>query len=751
MSLHSFLSFTKSEIKKKKVELNEREIIVLCMHAASLVRFYQTKTDNENEEIQNLKLENICTYTGDKLRGELSEISLKITKSRCVEQFPLQMFLASLPITSDKNNEKWFLLQARILIVCHHFYTQKGYKEIIIRVMASYRALVKFNDTDLVLSMPSSALGLEYLIEKLRQIKQKLNPPNSNITRIGDYIHLLSEYKGKKTHYIKRNVNRGSEPHEEPEIKDALPKFIHEEGDNNISEITQPIMENEKYAYNYLERTSEQISTTRYFSVDLVAPSEVKRSLTRQNVLANACINQLIRREKNLGSDVNQLTSYEVSILMNYCLNNTVLSVESTYIYLSLAVGRSLEQIFSSKFKLRKIVAPPFDGRIWVKFKPLLPKHKLPLKTSQLIKPSSESVLIALPNILGEALEIILSKSQDFDVMNKNISNKITQLNSKYGCRITQARIANYLATFLQQNGVDDVETSMLLGWESKQCSGSYYYQVSNERLFLLHQKYIASLYEIAGKEYVDNVQSKENFENDNSNVVYAGSNLQMKGVCITKLFSLLNSYLLEIKENVYDFHNQYTIYTLLLLNLAVGHRPVKNPYESSEIFDCYAGTVFICDKESRSDLSARVLVLPELALEQIQSYLLHLKSLSQYFANISPDKEEQIKGAIDGSKPLFFFIDELKIIPVMPSNLEDKLKSVLPLPLNWHRHYMRTALRQMGVSGQMVDLWMGHLGIGNTNMSTFSALAMYDLRQIANKINNHMKNVLGIVALKGL
>lgn len=751
MSLHSFLSFTKSEIKKKKIEFNDREINILCMHAASLVRFYQTKTDNEDEEIQNLKLENICTYTGDKLRRELSEISLKITKSRCVEQFPLQMFLSSLPIISDKNNEKWILLQARILIVCHHFYTQKGYKEIIIRVMASYRALVKFNDTDLVLSMPSSALGLEYLIEKLRQIKQKLNPPNSNITRIGDYIHLLSEYKGKKTHYIKRNVNRGSEPHEEPEIKDALPKFIHEEGDNNISEITQPIMENEKYAYNYLERTSEQISTVRYFSVDLVAPSEVKRSLTRQNILANASINQLIRREKYLGSDVNQLTSYEVSILMNYCLNNTVLSVESTYIYLSLAVGRSLEQIFSSKFKLRKIVAPPFDGRIWVKFKPLLPKHKLPLKTSQLIKPSSESVLIALPNILGEALEIILSKSQDFDVMNKNISNKITQLNSKYGCRITQARIANYLATFLQQNGVDDVETSMLLGWESKQCSGSYYYQVSNERLFLLHQKYIVSLYEIAGKEYADNVQSKENLENDNSNVVYAGSNLQMKGVCITKLFSLLNSYLLEIKENVYDFHNLYTIYTLLLLNLAVGHRPVKNPYESSEIFDCYAGTVFICDKESRSDLSARVLVLPELALEQIQSYLLHLKSLSQYFANISPDKEDQIKGAIDGSQPLFVFIDELKIIPVMPSNLEDKLKSVLPLPLNWHRHYMRTSLRHMGVSGQMVDLWMGHLGIGNTNMSTFSALAMSDLRQIANKINSHMKNVLGIVALKGL
>lgn len=751
MSLQSFLLFTKSEIKKKKIEFNEREIDVLCMHAASIVRFYQTKTDNENEEIQKLKLDNIYTYTGNKLRGELSEISLKIIKSRSVEQFPLQIFLSSLPINSHKSYEKWLLLQARILIVCHHFYTQKGYKEIIIRVMANYRSLVKYNDSDLVMSMPNSALELEYLIEKLRLIKQKLNPPNSNITRIGDYIHLLSEYKDKKTHYIKRNINRGSESHEKPEIKNILSKFIHEEGDNNISEITQPIMANEKYGYNYLERTSEQTSTARYFSVDLVAPSEVKRSLTRQNTLANASINQLLRREKYLASDVNQLTSYEVSIIMNDCLKPNVLSIESTYIYLSLAVGRSLEQIFSSKFILKKAVEPPFDNRILVKFNPLLPKHKLPLKVSKLINPSSGSVLIVLPKHLGEAVEMILSKSQDFDVIKKNISNKITQLNSKYGCKITQARIANYLATFLQQNGIDGVETSMLLGWEPKQVSGSYYYQVSNERLLLLHQKYTAFLYEITGKEYADIVLSKENLENDNSEVVYAGSKLQMKDVCITKLFSLLDSHLLKIKEDLYDFHNLYTIYTLLLLNLAVGHRPVNNPYESSEIFDCYAGTVFICDKESRSDLSARVLVLPELAQEQINNYLLHLKSVSQYFANISPDKEEQIKGAIDGSQPLFIFIDELNIIPVTPSNLEGKLKPVLPIPLNWHRHYMRTTLRHLGVSGQMVDLWMGHLGIGNTNMSTFSALAMSDLRQIANKINNHMKNVLGIFALKGL
>ena len=100
---------------------------------------------------------------------------------------------------------------------------------------------------------------------------------------------------------------------------------------------------------------------------------------------------------------------------------------------------------------------------------------------------------------------------------------------------------------------------------------------------------------------------------------------------------------------------------------------------------------------------------------------------------------------------PYFFFIDELTISPVTPLNLGAKFKSVFPLPLNWHRHYMRTELRKMGVSGQKVDLWMGHLGIGDTNMSKFSALSMSDLRQVANKINTHMVKALEVKAIEGL
>jgi len=744
MSLNSFFSL-KSTKTLRNFTLDKLEVQTLREHATSIICFYKSKTNNEDEEINKLELEKINVYSQDKLTKKLKKIKVRISSNQCIEKMPLQMFLSCLCNDMPTENDKWQLFQARLLIACHSLYNLNGFEGIINRVMLDYRMLIENDYSSLVIKDISFDSDIKIIVEDLKEIKKSLE--SNETKRISNLIRLFSDYKNNIKTYKKRNVTRKYGSHETPKITTYLPKYIPEDDDDIINELVQPQVVSETLSYNYHEQIAEEKPVARNFSIELVAPSDVKRSLTRQNILANNAINHMLKREKYLASDVNQLTLYEVSALIKDCLQSDELSIESYYILLSLFSGRSLKQILSKRFLFRNRSTASFKNRMAIFLRPEFPSHR-GIGDNILIKKPCVDPFLILPKLFSSKF----NKSHynflpALEELKERISIKITKINHEHGCKISQARIANHLATYLQQNGADDAEMSMILDWEVEQLASSYYYQVSTKRLLLLHQKYIFYLYNTVNMGYPDGIE----FNGNDMETKFSGSDLQVKDFHIIKLFSLLGKKLQEIKNDRCEFHKLYTIYTLLLLNLALGHRAVKNPYESSKIFDCFAGTVFVCDKESRSNLAARIIVLPEIALEQINNYFIHLKSFSKYYANLLLKNEQQINESIEGTQPLFFFINNQEISPVTPSNLKKNLKNILPLPINWHRHYMRTALRNKEVSGQLVDLWMGHLGIGSTNMSKFSALSMSDLHQVAKIINIHMKEDLKIVALKGL
>lgn len=58
-------------------------------------------------------------------------------------------------------------------------------------------------------------------------------------------------------------------------------------------------------------------------------------------------------------------------------------------------------------------------------------------------------------------------------------------------------------------------------------------------------------------------------------------------------------------------------------------------------MFGCLS--LFISDKEERTELAARVLVLPDLAIEQLSHHLAHLNILSIYYRNTNPNIAEQV------------------------------------------------------------------------------------------------------------
>jgi len=180
-----------------------------------------------------------------------------------------------------------------------------------------------------------------------------------------------------------------------------------------------------------------------------------------------------------------------------------------------------------------------------------------------------------------------------------------------------------------------------------------------------------------------------------------------------------------------------------MMLNLSTGHRPVRHPFETKDSFDLEAGTIFISDKEIRNTLSARVLTLPKLAIDQIKYYLKHLKKINTHITNINLGTGNKINKALASQAPLFFFLNNKEFIPVTPSSYEAYSSEILPLKLNWHRHFMRTWLRSENVHGHIVDGWMGHLGVGGDAFSRYSALGISDTRYISEKINTLLNETL--------
>jgi len=79
---------------------------------------------------------------------------------------------------------------------------------------------------------------------------------------------------------------------------------------------------------------------------------------------------------------------------------------------------------------------------------------------------------------------------------------------------------------------------------------------------------------------------------------------------------------------------------------------------------------------------------------------------------------------------PFFFFLNErYKAIKVGPISLKKNVKWSYELPQNTNRHFLRTKLREYGVDGEVVDIFMGHWEIGQEPHNPFSTLSPQDYK----------------------
>ena len=188
--------------------------------------------------------------------------------------------------------------------------------------------------------------------------------------------------------------------------------------------------------------------------------------------------------------------------------------------------------------------------------------------------------------------------------------------------------------------------------------------------------------------------------------------------------------------DEVAAAHNAFATYTLMLLYLATGHRPVSRPFEFLSDFQLETGLLWISDKTGRGGRGTRLIVLPPSAVAQVRHWCAHLERLAERLALLCPALvDTHVRPALASRAgtggPLFFLLDGETALPMAPKLQKAAVADVLPTALNWSRHVLRSALADRH-AGEVIDAFLGHGHLGEEAFAPGSGLGIRDLHALS-------------------
>lgn len=216
----------------------------------------------------------------------------------------------------------------------------------------------------------------------------------------------------------------------------------------------------------------------------------------------------------------------------------------------------------------------------------------------------------------------------------------------------------------------------------------------------------------------------------------YCGSRLAVEPSSVSVLIGSLGV-CSEVARNasplvLEDAHNAMALHTLMMLLFATGHRAVKDPFFSLDIFNLDRAECLIEDKVVAASRHARLVWLPQIAVTQLRHYLSHLRALSKRLYRVDEDLARDIMAVAQPQgprpMPLFFFLEKrkkrLRCVPVTPRALSQRLDAMWSYPLNANRHVLATGLREVGCPAELVEVQLGHVEAGISPFGAHSVLS---------------------------
>lgn len=198
-------------------------------------------------------------------------------------------------------------------------------------------------------------------------------------------------------------------------------------------------------------------------------------------------------------------------------------------------------------------------------------------------------------------------------------------------------------------------------------------------------------------------------------------------------------------EADIVRLHNTFVTYTLWMLLLGTGHRPVMDPIESIDILDLDRGWLIVNDKQSTPTKAGRLVPLGKILTAQLRHYLTHLARLKNHLKASNPELALRIESALTPAGPrcipLFFYLDEdnRNWKPINRAALLISLNNLQGLPLNLGRHLLATVATEENWSCEAIREMLGHIEYGTAAFSSTSPLSPNALRDLDDKVDLYL------------
>nr|WP_321270573.1 hypothetical protein [uncultured Tolumonas sp.] len=317
------------------------------------------------------------------------------------------------------------------------------------------------------------------------------------------------------------------------------------------------------------------------------------------------------------------------------------------------------------------------------------------------------------------------------------------------GIRITKNQISYFLPHWLQSNHIDQAIAGVLSWKTAKQCAPMAYSHIETNLVLGVWQDYVASLGLSLAIENTDEAIGSRLYPNTE------------------KFVQLLRHYQSRLKASrrmktkpdaIIDWHNAFIRHCVLILNLSTAARPVTDMYGSRHDYCLHTRMIRISDKEARSVAAGRLIPLTNLAIQQLTLLERHLHVMVNHFQFSHPLLSNMAGRALTGEGPLLFWLHETELEDgtlsyqtdsISPTLLVQYFDNLLPLPVNWHRHAVRSHLLSQKISTVLIAAFMGHEEMGHEYTNTFSASSLQSFFEIS-RILDDWFSAIGLESMEG-
>lgn len=214
------------------------------------------------------------------------------------------------------------------------------------------------------------------------------------------------------------------------------------------------------------------------------------------------------------------------------------------------------------------------------------------------------------------------------------------------------------------------------------------------------------------------------------------GSKVVPKMAALKEFFAnitkMLESLSLASFQQRCDYHNLYTIFAYIVLQLGSGLRPVADPPINLEAIDFMGNLIYVADKGSRGRI-----VHIHLIVLQILKHLAVGARRTMELLCLQNSKNTKYQNRL-----FYFILPDFKAVEVTPERIrvflaEHSLSGAYDYPLNCLRHLLRSVLPRRGAHSDLIDAVLGHQRYAKGLLDTYSTGSAESLRLAAQLIGD--------------